>query len=218
MGESNAAENKMPNSQKGTREQMVDAAEQLMARHGIDAVSLNEIVRTAGQRNASALQYHFGNKAGLVQAIFDKHTPAIEQRREKYLEKLSAKPTLVEIVRALVLPLVEELDNPDGGHNYLLFLGRMQHHSLGPQSSADSRPNEPLQRIAVLLRIHESKLPPLQAEFRATIVRDVLIHSLADYCLRLQNNPEYDHDHRPAFVASLTGSITAILSQSVDLP
>ncbi len=123
-----------------------------------------------------------------------------------------------EIIQALVLPLVEELDNPEGGRNYLLFLGRMQHHALGPQSSADSRHNQPLQRIAELLRTHQSKLPPLEAEFRMTIVRDILIHSPADYCRRLQNDPDCDQDHRPAFISCLISSITAILSLATDFP
>ncbi len=53
------------------REQMILAAERLIAERGIDAVSLREIGATAGQRNNSAAQYHFGTKEGLVAAIYE---------------------------------------------------------------------------------------------------------------------------------------------------
>src|SRR5205085_1882241 len=45
-----------------TRDKLVDAAARLFAERGIDNVSINEIVRAAGQRNASAVHYHFGNR------------------------------------------------------------------------------------------------------------------------------------------------------------
>src|ERR687892_231101 len=45
-----------------TAERLIAAAESLFATHGIDGVSLREINRAAGARNASALQYHFGDR------------------------------------------------------------------------------------------------------------------------------------------------------------
>ena len=38
----------------------MDAAESLIAEHDSYAVPLREIVKRAGQKNESALQYHFG--------------------------------------------------------------------------------------------------------------------------------------------------------------
>ena len=66
-----------------TRERIVAAAERLFAERGLDGVSLVEVGRAAGQRNRSAVQYHFGDKQGLVHAILDKHTPGIEARRKR---------------------------------------------------------------------------------------------------------------------------------------
>ena len=49
----------------------MDAAESLIAEHDSYAVPLREIVKRAGQKNESALQYRFGNLQGLVSAIND---------------------------------------------------------------------------------------------------------------------------------------------------
>ena len=52
-----------------TREKLLDVAEELFARHGLDAVSVRAILRAAGLRNQSALQYHFGGRENLIAAI-----------------------------------------------------------------------------------------------------------------------------------------------------
>ena len=54
----------MARSAEATRAQLVATAEILFAARGLDAVSQNEITKAAGQRNASALHYHFGGKDG----------------------------------------------------------------------------------------------------------------------------------------------------------
>ena len=60
-----------------TRERMIAVAQELYANRGIDGVSLNQILTQAGQKNRNAMQYHFGNREGLLQAIVDKHSGAI---------------------------------------------------------------------------------------------------------------------------------------------
>ena len=54
---------------EATRKALMDAAESLIAENDSYAVPLREIVKRAGQKNESALQYHFGNLQGLVSAI-----------------------------------------------------------------------------------------------------------------------------------------------------
>ena len=65
--------NTPPNGQKirrlATQTALMEAAETLIAENGIQNVSNKEIVREAGQKNQSALQYHFGNLRGLVNAV-----------------------------------------------------------------------------------------------------------------------------------------------------
>ena len=64
---------------------MIDAAERLIAERGLGALSLREVATTAGQRNHSAVQYHFGSRAGLVEAVFDTRMTPIDARRAEML-------------------------------------------------------------------------------------------------------------------------------------
>ncbi|HWH31408.1 MAG TPA: TetR family transcriptional regulator, partial [Egibacteraceae bacterium] len=56
-----------------TRERLLDAAEELMAERGVHGPSLAEITTRAGQRNNSALSYHFGGREGLLRALAARH-------------------------------------------------------------------------------------------------------------------------------------------------
>ena len=47
----------------------IDAAEALFAERGLDGVTTREILDAAGQKNQSALQYHFGSREGLILAL-----------------------------------------------------------------------------------------------------------------------------------------------------
>src|SRR5690606_18562327 len=65
--------------------QLMVAAEKLFGRHGIEAVSLREIAATANHANSSAVQYHFGSKENLVQAVFEMRMPKLEAARAQHL-------------------------------------------------------------------------------------------------------------------------------------
>ncbi len=69
-----------------TREQLLDAAEALFVAEGPANVSLRAILREAGQKNQSAMQYHFGNRAGLMAAIRERRLMQIEARRAELLK------------------------------------------------------------------------------------------------------------------------------------
>lgn len=108
------------------RDQLIEAAEVLFADRGIDGVSLREITAAAGVRNASALQYHFGGRAGLLQAILAKHKPAVEARRHALLDAhdragYADGAELRVMADALVRPLAECLRAP-GGPGYVRVL------------------------------------------------------------------------------------------------
>jgi AcrR family transcriptional regulator len=110
-----------------TRERLIAAAEELFAVNGIEAVSLREIVRASGARNSTALQYHFGDRAGLVRAVLAKHHLDVDTRRHAMLDAYEAegRPDLWALAHALVRPLAAELEDPDGGCSYLQILAEL---------------------------------------------------------------------------------------------
>lgn len=99
---------------------LIRAAEQLFAERGSDVVSLREINSAAGSTNASAIQYHFGGRSGLVRAVLAKHDVAIEQRRHALLDAYEERgeDDLRALCAALVEPLAAEL-GVEGGPGYL---------------------------------------------------------------------------------------------------
>jgi len=110
-----------------TRARLIAAAQELFAANGIEAVSLREIVRASGARNTAALQYHFGDRAGLVRAVLEKHHLDVDTRRHAMLDAYEADglEDAWSLSRALVGPLAAQLANPDGGCAYLQILAEL---------------------------------------------------------------------------------------------
>jgi len=103
--------------QNDTRDQIIRAAEELFAARGIDGVSLREINRAAGQSNTGAVQYHFGDRDGLVRALIDKHRRDTEPRRHALLDQYeeAGEHDLRALAAALVSPMAAKLNDADGG-------------------------------------------------------------------------------------------------------
>lgn len=83
------------------------AAEQLFAERGVENVAIREIIAAANQRNESALQYHFKNLSGLIDAIHDERSQQIQAVRAELLaeqERRSARPELRQLCELMVEP------------------------------------------------------------------------------------------------------------------
>jgi AcrR family transcriptional regulator len=112
---------------ESTRQQLIAAAQTLFAERTIDAVSLREINTAAGQRNSSALQYHFGDRAGLLRAVLSPHHRDVELRRHAMLDEYESNATddLRALVAGLVRPAASKLSDPDGGRAYLRITAQL---------------------------------------------------------------------------------------------
>jgi AcrR family transcriptional regulator len=96
-------------AETSTRDKLLDAAARLFAERGIDNVSIAEIVRAAGQRNASAVHYHFGNRNEVLRALLELYVPAIHDRRVELLETARSRPDddVTSAVEAIIRPVTE---------------------------------------------------------------------------------------------------------------
>lgn len=106
----------MSQRQRDTKELLLDAAEKLFARDGIHGARIREINELAGQRNPSALHYHFGSRSGLVTAIMLRHMSEVDKVVEVRLDELelAGQPKVRDVIEAVVEPLLERLRTPSG--------------------------------------------------------------------------------------------------------
>ncbi|MGW2327920.1 TetR/AcrR family transcriptional regulator [Streptomyces sp. NPDC001700] len=91
------------------RDKLMRTAERLYAEHGFANVSVRQISEAAGQRNNSAVQYHFESRDGLIRTILSSRTALVEKHRFAMVEALRGQETVsVEAhYRCLILPNVE---------------------------------------------------------------------------------------------------------------
>ena len=73
-----------------TQTAIMQATERLIAMHGAHNISIKHIVHEAGQKNESALQYHFKNLEGLISSIHRTRGEQIHQKRSELLEVLES--------------------------------------------------------------------------------------------------------------------------------
>ncbi len=109
-----------------TRARLIETGEHLFAERGVNGVSLREIVRKSGARNVTALQYHFGDRKGLLRAVLDRHYRDVEATRHALLDAYEAggPPDVRALAAVLVQPLAAKLAQP-GGRAYLRILGEL---------------------------------------------------------------------------------------------
>ncbi|MDN5927515.1 MAG: TetR family transcriptional regulator [Hyphomicrobiales bacterium] len=101
-----------------TRQAILEAAEALFSERGFGAVALREIGRAASV-NVGSVTYHFGSKAGLLEAIYIRHTRPMNARRMELIGEARRitddDQRLLAILRAYVLPAFSSLHDEAGG-------------------------------------------------------------------------------------------------------
>jgi AcrR family transcriptional regulator len=192
-----------------TRDRLIAAAEELFATNGIEAVSLREIVRASGARNSTALQYHFGDRAGLVRAVLDKHHLDVDIRRQAMLDAYEAggEPDLWSLAHALVQPLAAKLADDDGGCAYLQILAELMNRptpALDPAAFDDPQDS--------MFRWRELVAPLLSEEALRLHRRFVVLRfAVVELARRADTAPHVDDR---LFVSHLVDLVVALLCAS----
>src|SRR3954452_24763831 len=92
--------------EEATRDRLLDAAERLFAEHGYQATTMRGLTAEA-EANIAAVNYHFGCKQSLLEAVVHRAlAPVVEERRRR-LEALGPEPGVEEILEAIVGPLLD---------------------------------------------------------------------------------------------------------------
>jgi AcrR family transcriptional regulator len=117
------------NGAAATKAKILDAAEALFLEHGFEATSLRAIT-TAAEVNLAAVNYHFGSKEELFEAVLTRRLDPMNQRRLALLADLEAQaagaPVPCErILAAMFIPALELARDPArGGRHFLRLVGR----------------------------------------------------------------------------------------------
>lgn len=141
---------------EATRQALMRAAEKLIAEKGMANVSIREIVKAAGQKNESALQYHFQNLQGLIEALRESRNREVNEKRTALIQETLARspnPTLRDICRLMVAPAFELSRSSAGFRRYIKAFGHeITHAEASALMVANRTGGESTQRIGLYLR------------------------------------------------------------------
>lgn len=171
-----------------TRELILLAAERLFAERGIEAVPLRDIGLAADQRNTFAVQYHFGDRSGLVKAIAEYRARTLMETNGTFIAEIvnsGQTVTVDDVVRAFVRALAANLD---GRSHFLPFISRYVVERGGYAGLEDAVPASSataMRSILVhLLPLHDERL----IDERWEILFTSAVHTLARYQMALRND------------------------------
>ncbi|WP_240938125.1 TetR/AcrR family transcriptional regulator [Nocardioides sp. JQ2195] len=196
------------------RTKMLIAAERLFAERGVDNVSLREIGEQAGQRNNSAVQYHFGNKQGLIQALYDLRLVPLNRARHAMLEQ-TPDPSLPDLARIYVIPMSDAVIDSRGSWAYARFLDRYlgrgrEFEPFDDQHGSGSR------EVARLMSAQLTGLGTAVRDERLRMIQVLTIRTLADLEHRLEHGLA-DDDDATLTVAALVEAVSLLLDSPTSV-
>ncbi|MEU5985573.1 TetR family transcriptional regulator [Streptomyces sp. NPDC047434] len=192
-----------------TREKLIRAAEEVFSAQGVDGAQLRDIVARAGQGNPSAVQYHFGSRGGLLDAVMAGRRLRTEQVLAPLLATAPDEPGA--LITALVTAEASEL-RTDRGRRCLRISAQLSH-----ESGVRSRMPHPALAGTAYWRLIErvegclAALPePVRLE-RLDLALTVVGAALADRARQYLDGSE-PLTGEALFLADLAGTTTALLS------
>jgi len=109
-----------------THERILDAAQKLFAKKGLDATSVRDIT-TEADCNVAAVNYHFGGKDNLYVESFRAMLEPLRDQRMAMMEELMQRdpvPTLEGYLAGFAEGFLEPLVDESLGRQFMLFVSR----------------------------------------------------------------------------------------------
>lgn len=205
-----------------TRQRLIEAAAQGFADHGIQAASLVEITRQAGQRNRGAVHYHFRSREGLLAAILDEHADFMSARQHELLDLAMERPDddVESVIAVIVRACVEVAEGSVSGRNYLKIVAELSEQdpaTYTPEVEAALVRSGGYQVYAVLMERALRAVDGLDEEVRDHRILQMTSFVLGSIARRIRGidgadapgaRPQLD---TPRFVEDLIAMATAML-------
>lgn len=173
------------NTPRGSAIVILRSAEQLFAEYGIEAVSTRMIARAAGQKNNSALHYHFANRDSLIEAILEYRVNPVNRERIRRLEKMQSESRKLvprDLVEIFVEPFAEELLKPQEETYYVSLLAQLYAYQRGRELYMRDRERaRSLHSISALLIKVLAPLPAPVIHLRLQFMGRATISAVAEW-------------------------------------
>ncbi|HUV12521.1 MAG TPA: TetR/AcrR family transcriptional regulator, partial [Acidobacteriota bacterium] len=136
--------------------------------------------------NLAALNYHFGSKDALVDAVFERRVGPLNRERLRLLEEAETHsgqegPSLEEVLRAFLAPAIRLASDPEsGGGRFMKLMGRAHSETGDFFSKIIARQfAEVFQRFTRAFRNVLPDLPPEEHFWRIHFVIGAMAHTMA---------------------------------------
>jgi len=207
-----------------TKEQILDAAEELFADRGFDATSLRTITSKAGV-NLAAIHYHYGSKEALIEAVLCRRLDDLNRERLELLDEYEA--TAGDDALELE-PLLESFLGPplrlsaDPARRAELFIRLLGHAYTQPGDFLvklfTTRFGGLVQRYLTAFGRALPELPPEEVVWRFHFMIGIMAHTMAGMhkmgSLGVHVTPASDMD---AIIARLVTFVAAGMRATVDV-
>lgn len=199
-----------------TRNHLLDVAEQMFGERGVNGVSLREIRLASGARNTAAIQFHFGDREGLVHALTARHMPRIAELQQELYDTMVSEGRDEDersLVEVLVRPIADYLQRGESERAWVKIMGDLgAEPELEPGEMANIAP-EPA--LLVSRRLYDrlaGSMPPEVAVERMVILAQFAVHLCADRA-RLEDSAGLSRAHAPRemFVENLVDMVNGAL-------
>lgn len=197
-----------------TKDRLLDAAEELFAERGVAETSLREITALA-QANLAAVNYHFGGKDGLLEAVFARRLRPVNRERLALLDAFErqageAPVPLEQILYANLAPPFRSLELlGESGERFMRIVARINADPSNAMHAVFVRQFDEIRRryLAALTRT----LPELDAEEIERRFHYTLAAMLHTFCWSKHIGPlcAAAADHREEVFASLVAFAAA---------
>jgi len=208
----------MPRDAASTRDALIAAGLDLFAEQGVYTTPLSRIVGAAGQRNTSALHYHFAvngldARHGLLFAIIDAQNDAIEAERRDMLDDVEAAAATTDLRRlvwAYVQPQANRLGSIEG-RRFLSIVSQLVDLFDRWDEDPERTPAQAMRAFRLIERALPTALPPHLRRERVARFVEMVSESLGARARRLEKSRNARTEHE-AYVSNLIDMAVGALS------
>jgi AcrR family transcriptional regulator len=176
-----------------TRAALLDTTELLWGSRGVRAVSLREIRLASGAKNSAAIQFHFGDREGLIDALIARHMPRLETIQQRIYDDMVADGRQEDersLVEVLVRPSGEYIARGPSERAWVKIISDLlSEPDLEMSHLVQVAPEPAMKATRLIHRKLTERMRPAVANARLVVLAQGVVHVCADRARRVDNAP-----------------------------